>query len=521
MIACEDLYDFFGFNVYARIDGFFTEQGEIFLNDPNTTSGMLPSSFFFHQAAEIGLNPSEFITYIIRTSLAERFRHSNMAVAGALLEKLDRGIQQKNQSQTQLTKVAVILGGYSSERHISVESGRNIFEKLSSSANYHPIPVFLTGSNQGHELYQIPINYLLKDNADDIRDKIRHQGSHEIIEEIRRSCSAITSKYASITTFSAQSVDYSQLAHLVDMVFIALHGRPGEDGQVQQQLELIGLPYNGSTTESSLITIDKFMTKEYLQGAGFSVAMGKIIDKDEFLSSPHKVLKDIESNFNYPLIAKPVDDGCSSAVKMIRTSEQMEQFSRAIFRNTIDHGGSWRADLDLKPKEEFPMKDRLLIEQLIKPEGEALFMEVTVGLLTHYKDGEIIYEVFEPSETLSSGAILSLEEKFLAGEGQNITPARLSRDKAKQQRLSEKIKADIEQSARILKIQGYARIDAFVRIDDNENVETIVIEANSLPGMTPATCIFHQAAINNYNPFDFIQQILEFGKQRMQMTSVV
>ena len=69
---CERLFLTFGFNVYARIDGFIKDDGEIFLNDPNTTSGMMPSSFFCHQAAEIGLSPSQFLTYIIRTSLSEQ-----------------------------------------------------------------------------------------------------------------------------------------------------------------------------------------------------------------------------------------------------------------------------------------------------------------------------------------------------------------------------------------------------------------------------------------------------------------
>ena len=50
---------------------------------------------------------------------------------------------------TERIRVAVIMGGYSSERHISVESGRNIYEKLSSSAKYAPVPVFLTGSAAG------------------------------------------------------------------------------------------------------------------------------------------------------------------------------------------------------------------------------------------------------------------------------------------------------------------------------------------------------------------------------------
>jgi D-alanine--D-alanine ligase len=72
--ACTDLYKFLGCQVYARIDGILTPNQEIYLNDPNTTAGMHPSSFLFHQAAEIGLNPSQLLTFIIRNSLAERIK---------------------------------------------------------------------------------------------------------------------------------------------------------------------------------------------------------------------------------------------------------------------------------------------------------------------------------------------------------------------------------------------------------------------------------------------------------------
>ncbi|MCB0820911.1 MAG: D-alanine--D-alanine ligase, partial [Bacteroidetes bacterium] len=96
--ACENLYKALGFGVYARIDGFITSGGEVFLNDPNTTSGMMPSSFFFHQAAEIGFNPSQFITYIIATSLRKRrddFKYSGHA--GRLLQQLNAALDgEKN-----------------------------------------------------------------------------------------------------------------------------------------------------------------------------------------------------------------------------------------------------------------------------------------------------------------------------------------------------------------------------------------------------------------------------------------
>ena len=128
--------------------------------------------------------------------------------------------------------------------------------------------------------------------------------------------------------------------------------------------------------------------------------------------------------------------------------------------------------------------------------------------------GEIEYEVFEASEALASGEILSLEEKFLAGQGQNITPARYSRDDKERQLISNKVKETLGSAAKVLNMVGYCRIDAFVRIFDATKVEVVFIEVNSLPGMTPATCIYHQAAINGYKPYNFIDNILEFGKQK-------
>jgi D-alanine-D-alanine ligase len=53
-----------------------------------------------------------------------------------------------------------------------------------------------------------------------------------------------------------------------------------------------------------------------------------------------------------------------------------------------------------------------------------------------------------------------------------------------------------------------------VRVSEQMQVETIIIEVNSLPGMTPATCIFHQAAINGYKPYDFIDRILDYSFKR-------
>ncbi len=524
---CERLFYELKFDVYARIDGFISKEGNlptgqagIFLNDPNTTSGMMPSSFFFHQAAEIGLNPSQFLTYIIRTSLAQRVLGTkNSGVFDELLKKLDSSIKEDQNATTKKIKVAVVLGGYSSERHISVESGRNIYEKLASSAKYEPIPVFLTGSNEEHIMYQIPVNILLKDNADDIKDKIDNYKIHELVKQIINESSAITTKYSNVDNLAKPTrISYEDLGKMVDCVFIALHGRPGEDGAIQANLERVGLPYNGSGVESSQITIDKYRTNEILKQNGFLVAEHLLVTEADWNADHAKVLNTIKDKIHYPFIAKPVDDGCSSAVKKIKTAEEFEAFAKLIFRKQEALDVAAAKVLHIKDKEEFPQKPVILVEELISKRDAKHFLEVTGGMLTKYgSDGNVEYEVFEASEALSEGEVLSLEEKFLAGQGQNITPARYSKDAQERKLISEKVKQTLGAAAKLLNINGYTRIDAFVRIYDVNRVEVVFVEVNSLPGMTPATCIFHQTAINGYKPYDFIDRILDFAFQKRKM----
>ncbi|MBC7426437.1 MAG: D-alanine--D-alanine ligase [Bacteroidia bacterium] len=516
---CEALYSYLNFNVYARIDGFITNEGKILLNDPNTTSGMMPSSFFFHQAAEIGLNPSEFLTFIIRNSLSERI-HTNTINAKWIkfLSELDLAIEDtKKAGKTKKERIAVIMGGYSFERHISVESGRNIYEKLASSETYEPVPVFLSGSSDDIRLWLLPVSMMLKDNADDIKEKVENYQPNPELEKIKALCEGITRKYVKgKLVFTPEQLSFNGVRLLADGVFIALHGRPGEDGAIQKHLEKAGLYYNGSGIPSSQITINKFTTNELLGNNGFSVADHLMVDKAKWALDRARIELYIENNIGFPLIAKPHDDGCSSAVKKIKNTEQLRAFADQMFRNEKPLVEPSKTILGLNEKEEFPLKECFLVEKFVGRKSETHFLETTTGMLTRYENGELKYEIFEPSETLAEGDILSLEEKFLAGQGQNITPARFSKNQILQKSVSEKVRVILEKAARLLNIEGYCRIDAFVRIFEDSEIEVVFIEVNSLPGMTPATCIYHQAAINNYKPFDFIDKILKFGKERAQ-----
>ncbi len=517
---CIELFEAFNFHTYARIDGFYDSEGKIFLNDPNTTSGMLPSSFFFHQAAEVGWNPSQFLNFIIRNSVAERLRSATKPHKYKdLLKSIDLGIEaQKNAAQIK-QKVGIVLGGYSFERHISVESGRNVYEKLASSSKYEAIPIFLAANGEDFDLYQIPIHLLLKDNADDIRDNIIHFKKHAITENLKQESATLIEKYRSnYTVLEPKKLDKHHLKKYVDLVFIALHGRPGEDGTLQKLLVKQQIPFNGSLPHSANITINKYNTLQTLKKHGFKVTEQRVYHKEDYLKAPKKMMASLNATFNYPFILKPLDDGCSSAVKLIKNDNQLSAYLDTMFRSELDIEPQNATILSLKPKEEFPRKSEVLAEALIESNGAQKFLEITGGMITHQQEGKIEYETFHPSEALAGSEILSLEEKFLAGEGQNITPARFAVGSIDYNKVADKVRSDLKRAAEILDVDGYCRIDAFVRIFDENTIETIIIEINSLPGMTPATAIFHQSALNNYKPFNFIDQILQYGIKRNSIT---
>ncbi len=526
----ERLYKTLEFEVYARLDGIISKEGIVYFNDPNTTSGMLPSSFFFHQAAEIGLEPKDLITHIILRSLQVRGKTYSLR-SRRYAEELEAKIKEQRSTKAVLTKtrVGVFLGGYSSERHISVESGRNVYQKLSASSEYLPVPIFVMKNalfpaelrekfaEQGKEysFWKLPINLLLKDNADDIARSIVAFASGEkeekILEEFIAPFEELLRFYNLNPLRNPEYISFEQLSGQIDFAFITVHGRPGEDGDMQSLFENLGIPYNGSSPEPSAIAMDKFATKKKLKEGGFQVAKGINIYKQQWLEDAEQVLYEVEKNIGFPVIAKPADEGCSTGVVKIENSEDLKTYFEAAFRDTLVIKPSLQQKLKELGTEHLPRFSSVLVEEFIYPrEGEKL-VEVTVGFLSHKLGNKTTYEVFEPSETIAEEGILSLEEKFLAGEGQNITPARLHPNPEVNKTLLEKVKAEILKVIEYLQLEGYARIDAFVRIKPDLSIEVIIIEVNSLPGLTPATCIFHQAALNEYTPLDFLSEIIKYG----------
>ena len=250
------------------------------------------------------------------------------------------------------------------------------------------------------------------------------------------------------------------------------------------------ISYNGSGSETSKLCINKYATNQFLKSKGFNVAEQFLFGREDFLKGEEII--NLKEKIDFPCIAKPEDDGCSSFVERIYNFENLKVFCKNFF--------------DQNPK-----KKNLLIEEFIfEKKGERL-MEITGGFLTHHENDKIEYEIFYPSESVASKGILSLEEKFLAGEGKNITPAFFSADEFQNEKIMVGVKKIFLEVAKILNLKGYARIDAFIKFFSDNSFKIYIIEVNTLPAMTSATCIFHQCILNGYKPLDFIEKIIEFG----------
>ncbi|MFA6066526.1 MAG: ATP-grasp domain-containing protein [Candidatus Babeliaceae bacterium] len=263
-------------------------------------------------------------------------------------------------------------------------------------------------------------------------------------------------------------IAWSELANHIDFAFIALHGGEGENGSIQGMLEMLQIPYNGSGVLTSSLCMNKFTTNRFLKQKGFCVPDGVLVEKDTKIPLLPA----------FPVIVKPHDDGCSMLVHKAHTHEELVNALETIYASG---------------------KNYALIEECV------IGMELTVGVIGNNKP-----QALPPSQAVASKGILSIEEKFLPGAGENQTPALLP------QGTLELVKKTMEQVYTELNCKGYVRIDCFYQTQEQSptgHERVIILEINTLPGLTPATVLFHQAAELNIKPMDFIDMLIELGSE--------
>ncbi len=334
-------------------------------------------------------------------------------------------------------RVGVILGGVSSEREVSLESGRNIFSKMDRK-KFDPAPIFM---DSRCAFWEIPIKLLMRNSTADIEIDLHEE---------------------------ARPLPYETLKERFDFIYIGLHGKYGEDGSLQGLLELLRIPYCGSGVLGSALGMDKFTSRKVLAMSGIDVPKTVPVDRRAWDDSERNlILKKIETDVGFPCVVKPTREGCSTAVKKVVAPSGIPDALASAFE--------W--------------DNVAIVEEFITG------MEVTCGVLGNEEP-----RALTPSETIPTQDILSLEDKFLYGQGENKTPARVSDE------VRRKIQETAVKAYRALNLRAYSRIDMFI-----SDGRILVLEPNTLPGMTPSTVLFHQAAAEGLSQTDLISLIIEYS----------
>jgi D-alanine-D-alanine ligase len=230
-----------------------------------------------------------------------------------------------------------------------------------------------------------------------------------------------------------------------DVVFNALHGVPGEDGSVQGMLDLMGIKYTHSGMVTSVIAIDKELTKQRLVPGGIPMPKGTIVDSESlYLGDP----------LPRPYVLKPVNEGSSVGVAIVKADSN---YGNPISR---DATGPWQ---------EF---DSLLAEPFIKGR------ELTVAVL----GGKSLCV----TELKPKSGFYDFDAKYTDGLTEHICPADIPQD------IEDYMMELAQRAHELLGCKGASRTD--FRWDDELGREGVfVLETNTQPGMTPLSLVPEQA----------------------------
>jgi D-alanine-D-alanine ligase len=308
-------------------------------------------------------------------------------------------------------RVGVLMGGTSGERDVSLKTGEGVARALEA---------------RGHEVARIVI------------------GTDPIDRAIR--------------------------AAEIDVAFIALHGRGGEDGCIQGMLELMGIPYTGSSVLGSALAMDKLKAKEMFRLHNIPTPPYYVATEADLLPTDGPAegtdgdgLAELHGSFGFPVIVKPRNEGSSIGLGKANNLAEL----RTAIDVALEHD-RWA-----------------LVERYIKA------TEVHVGIL----DGRVLGCI----EVAPKSGIYDYASKYTAGATEYVIPPRIAPTRVRG------VMNLAERAVRALGCTGAVRVDLLVTEGENE----YVLEVNTLPGMTQTSLLPKIAAEAGIDYGALCEMILE------------
>jgi D-alanine-D-alanine ligase len=275
-----------------------------------------------------------------------------------------------------------------------------------------------------------------------------------------------TSKEVTLSSKSVEPQSSMMTNHSVDVVFIAMHGPFGEDGIVQGILEASGVAYTGSGVMASAIGMDKPMFRKVMKAHELPIPKYVVVDKND---STEYIFKSLG---RLPYFVKPVDQGSSVGASIVRN----------------------KTELLPALKLSFSYSDLALVDEYI--EG----LEVTCGVLGNKNPEALPVTEIHPLKN----KFFDYESKYTESGATEITPARISKG------LTKKVQELSIEVYKAIGCKGFARVD-FILKDDKS---PIILEINTIPGLTPASLLPKSAASAGIKYSELIDKIINYAIEK-------
>ncbi|MBN8208018.1 D-alanine--D-alanine ligase [Bacillus sp. NTK071] len=252
----------------------------------------------------------------------------------------------------------------------------------------------------------------------------------------------------------------------VDIVFIGLHGKYGEDGRIQGLLDMLQIPYVGSGVLGSAVAMDKAKSKKVLKDSGIRLAKDLVLYKSDDNHS-------VDLPFGFPVVVKPNSEGSTIGLTIAQNEEEL---NRGI-------------------EEAFRFDNTVILEEFISG------TEVTVAVMGEKGNVQSLPVV----EIVPKNAYYDYESKYAEGGSEHIVPARIS------QTYTKMIQHQSVIAHELLGCETYSRVDYIVPKD---GTEPVFLEVNTLPGMTPTSLYPDAAKEVGYSYEQMIEHLIQLGLKK-------
>lgn len=366
-------------------------------------------------------------------------------------------------------KVAVLMGGPSSEHEVSLSSGKTVIKNL-DKRKYEIKPVII--SKEG--------KWLVPEGWDHSVTPSKVEGSHTVtggsggeILRLRPSGSAQNDKV--VVSLSEPQALKKLKKEKTDVVFVALHGEYGEDGTVQRALDKAGLVYTASGPEASILGMDKLKSLKLFKAKGLETPEFLVFTQEEWMQNTQEIIKKIKKEMKFPAVVKPVSRGSSVGVAIAEDEEGLAEAVNAAFK----------------------YDQRVMIQVYIRGR------EITCGVLDNGK--ERITPLIPTEMIPKERPFFDYHSKYVAGATDELTPP---------PDLPQKTIRAVQNAAtlthRIVGASGMSRTDMVL----GENGKIYVLEINTIPGLTQTSLLPQEAKAVGISFSEMLDRVIKAAINR-------